>query len=92
MSDIVKAVIYDRGSKQLNSETKHFSLIAMVLATDEPLVDASNPEIIAMGSLNIYDELKRLPKYEPPYKLGSITGAILAVSNMSPDDLEPYEH
>lgn len=92
MSDIVKAVIYDRGSKQLNGETKHFSLIAMVLATDEPLVDASNPEIIAMGTLNIYDELKRLPKYEPPYKFGDITGAIISVSNMSPDDLEPYEH
>ena len=91
MSDIVKAVIYDRGAKELNGEKKYFSLIAMVLATDKPLIHSKAPELIAMGTLNIFDELNILPRYEFPHKMGNISNAIIDVSNMSPDDLDLYE-
>ena len=88
MKDIVKAVIYDRGTKELNGQTKYFSLVAMIIASDKPLVTAEVPEIIAMGEMNICDELQNLPKYACPHKFGDISNAIVSVSQMSPDDLD----
>ena len=86
--DIIKAVAYDRCSQTLNGETKYFTLVAMVIATDKPLVTKENPELVLMGACNISDELLSLSKYELPYKMGAIDSAILDVSCMSPDDLE----
>lgn len=88
MKDIIKGVIYDRGSHTLNGETKHLTLVALVIASDKPLTTKDNPEYIVMGECDVSDELMDLVKYECPYKFGNISHAIVEVSNMVPDELD----
>lgn len=88
MRDIIKGVVYDRGSNTLKGVTKHFSLIAMVIATDEPLVTQDYPEYIVMGQCSISDEFSKLTKYECPHKFGDISHAIIEASGMSPEELD----
>lgn len=88
MKDILKGVVYDKGSNTLNGVTKHFTLIAMVIATDKPLITKDNPEYIIMGQCEISDELDKLTKYKCPHNLGDISYAITDVSNMKPENLD----
>ena len=86
--DIVKGVVYDRGCQTLNGVTKHLTLVAMVIASDRPLVTQDNLEYIVMGSCDVGDEIRNLQKYRCPYKFGDISNAIVETSALSPDDLE----
>lgn len=86
--DIVKGLIYHRGSKTLNGETKHFSLVVLNMASDKPLTFEDKQEVVIMGAANLFDEINSLTKYEPPCRLGDISGAIQIVSQQSPDDLD----
>lgn len=88
MSDILKGVMYERGTAIQNGQLKYLTLIAMVVASDEALVTKHDPEVVVMGACNLTAEIKKLTKYEPPYKLGQIGSAIIDISSMSPDDLE----
>ncbi len=90
MKDIIKAVAYHRGSKENDGVKKYFTLIAMVVASDEELVPEDNQQMILMGSANIISEIKTLDKFQPPYKLGQIGLAISDVSLLAPDDLTPF--
>jgi hypothetical protein len=89
--DIIKGVVYDRGTKTLNGETRHFALIALIVASDVSIVDPDTPEYIIMGQCNLIDSLKELTNYECPYNFGDISNAIIGVSQMVPDDLEQLE-
>ncbi len=86
--DIVKGLIYYRGEKTLNGQTKHFSLVTMVIASDKPLADKDNQEIVIMGSAHLSEEISRIQKYQKPYHLGDISGAIQLISKLPPDELE----
>jgi hypothetical protein len=86
--DVVKGIIYGRGIETVNNETKHLSLVCMIIASDEPLVK-ENDQIVVMGGVNnLVEEINKLTKYKEPYKLGNIGMGILDISYMSPDDLE----
>ena len=85
--DILKGVMYERGTAVYNGERKYLTLIAMVVATDESLVTKHDQQVVVMGVCNLTPEIKKLIKYEAPYKLGDITEAIIHVSNMSPEQL-----
>lgn len=87
MKDIIKGVVYDRGQKQLNGETKYFTLVAMVIASNQPLA-SSKKEYIMMGAANITEELKQLTQYECPYNFGDISSAIVETSKLTPEDLD----
>lgn len=87
-TDIAKVVFYNYGEVTNNdTEKKYKAVVGMVLLSDEPLSAESTN--VAMGSLNISEEIRKLPRYKEPHKLGSIGDAIIAISSMSPDDLEP---
>lgn len=86
--DIIKGVIYDRGKSTMNGETRHFALIAMVVASDRPIVTSENPEYVVMGACHLMENFEKLVKYQCPHKLGNIETAILDISTMIPDDLE----
>lgn len=89
MKDIIKGVVYDRGLRTANGEAKYFSLVAMIIASDKPLVtEKTGAEFIVMGVANIAEEIQNLTKYECPYKMGDISSAIIDVSSMVPDGLE----
>jgi len=87
--DIIKGVVYNRGTATLNGTTKYLALVAMVIASDRPFVTEECPEYIIMGSCDISSEIKEeLKKYKCPYKFGDISYAITETSTLSPDDLE----
>jgi hypothetical protein len=86
--DIIKGVVYDRGTATLDGVTKHLTLVAMVIASDRPLVTEEYPEYIIMGSCDISNEIRELNKYECPYKFGDISHTMIDTSSMSPNDLE----
>ncbi len=86
--EIVKGVMYDRGTATLGNETKHLTLVAMVVASDEPLMPKKKQEIVVMGSGDFMPAFNHLTKYKPPHKLGNIANAIVDISGMSPDDLD----
>jgi hypothetical protein len=90
MKDIIKAVAYHRGAREHDGVKKHFTLIGMVVASDEELVPEDNQEMILMGSGNIISEINTLDKFQPTYKLGEIGPAISDISTLTPDDLEPF--
>lgn len=86
--DIVKGVVYDRGTQTLNGVTKHLTLVAMVIASDRSLVTDEHSEYIVMGSCDVSNEIRELVKYKCPYKFGDIGSEIVDVSSMDPDYLE----
>lgn len=88
--DIIKGLVYDRGKATVGNQTKHMTLVAMVIASDEP-IKTEDSTFIIMGSANIAEELNKLKKYKPPYKLGDIGNEIVVISTLAPDDLEAYE-
>ena len=87
MNDVIKGVFYDRGTGVQNGELRYFTLIAMVVASTEALVTKHEPECVVMGQCDLTEQLKKLVKYECPYKFGDISHAIIDVSQMVPDDL-----
>lgn len=89
--DIVKGLIYYRGEKTLNGQTKHLSLVTLVIASDQPLADRNNQEIVIMGSAHLSEEISRIQKYQKPCKLGDISGAISLISTLPPDELEALD-
>ena len=88
MKDIVKGIIYNRGEAELNGVKKHLSLVALIIASDKPIVNKENNETIIMGSAEIIEQLETLTKYKCPYVLGDLTSGVVSVSDMKPDDLE----
>jgi hypothetical protein len=86
MKDVIKGVIYDRGPAIYNGETRYMSLVAMVIASTEPIV-TTHTEFIVMGSANVMEEIKKLNQYKCPHKFGDISNAIVETSRMIPDDL-----
>lgn len=90
MKDIIKAVAYHQGTREHHGVKKHLTLIAMIVASDEELVPEDNQEMILMGSANIISEMQTLDKFQPTYRLGQIGNAICNISNLTPDDLEPF--
>jgi hypothetical protein len=58
----------------------------LIVASDEPI--ASENECVVMGSCDMSEQIALLKKYKPPCKLGDLSGAIVEVSSMSPDDFE----
>ena len=87
-TDVAKVVFYNYGKvTNDDNEKKYKAVVGMVLLSDEPLSAESTN--VAMGSLNISEEIRKLPRYKEPHKLGSIGDAVIAISSMSPDDLEP---
>lgn len=95
-NDIIKAVVYDRGMAKLNiddsdNKAKYVSLVAMVIVSDRPIATEHNPEVVLMGACDIVESLNQIKKYNPPYKLGDISHAIVDISRMAPHDLEEIE-
>ena len=89
MKDIIKGIVYDRGKETINGETRYFSLVSMIIASNEPLVtEKTGTEFIVMGAANVTEEIQNLTKYKCPYKMGDITSGIIDVSTMTPDDLD----
>lgn len=87
-NDIIKGLVYDRGSRTQNGQTKFFSLVCMVIASDKPLLPEDRSQIIVMGACdNISERFNNLPKYDLPYKMGEIGLYVLDVSNMTPEYL-----
>jgi hypothetical protein len=87
-NDIVKGVVYDRGKVTLKGETKHLSLVCMIIASDSQIITQGRPEIVIMGDSKITNEINNLTKYKCPYKFGDISNAIVNISEYSPNDLE----
>ena len=85
--DIIKGVIYNRGTHTVRGITKHTSLIAMVVVSDKPLLPENQQECVVMGAGHVSEELGTLIKYKCPYKFGDISDAIVDVSCMTPDVL-----
>ena len=73
----------------MQGEKKYMTLVAMIIASDEPLAVEGVEEFIVMGAANVSKEMKKLIKYETPYKFGDISYGIISVSEMKPDELEP---
>lgn len=93
VGDVVKAVAYDRGQVTNKGETRHLTLVAMVVASDSPIASKEHSEIILMGDCaGLVRDLNSLEKYKCPYKLGAISSAIINVSQMTPQDLEKIEN
>lgn len=89
MKDIIKGIVYDRGQEITNGETRYFSLVAMIIASDKPLVtEKTGTEFIVMGAANVTEGIQNLTKYKCPHKMGDIVGGIISVSSMIPDDLD----
>ena len=86
MKDVIKGVVYDRGKATQNGETRYMSLVALVIASTEPLV-TTHKEFIIMGAANVSEEIRNLCQYKCPYNFGDISQAIGATSHMIPDDL-----
>jgi hypothetical protein len=84
--DIIKGVVYDRGEATHNGETRYLTLVAMIIASSKPITTTHN-EFIVMGSANIANEIDKLTRYKCPYKFGDISHAIVATSELSPDEL-----
>lgn len=87
--DIVKGTIYDRGIAELNGQKKYMSLVAMIVASDVPLIPPNKNEIIVMGTAELSGEVNKLKKYNWPYPPGDISNGIISASEFSPDDLDP---
>jgi hypothetical protein len=90
MSDIIKAVVFDHGTVELNGVTKRKHLVAMVILSDDFLTDY--PECFAMGTGDMYDMVRGLDWYKPPHKLSDLNSAVAEMSAVKPEDLEPLEH
>lgn len=87
-TDIIKGVFYDRGYATHNEQTKYITLVAMIVASEEPLTPANHTELVVMGECSISEELKKLVQYDMPCKLGDISEAVCHISSMSPEDLD----
>jgi len=87
--DIIKGVAFDRGQVFLGSESKYKTLVAMIILSDAPITSADNSEIILAGGCNdMSNQIMRLEHFKPEYPLGTLSSAIVEVSNM---DLESRE-
>ncbi len=86
MSDVIKAVVYDRGAATLEGETRHVSLVAMMVVSKERL--ALQEQTVLMGTADVSGELRKLVAYDAPYQMGEIGGAIIDISNLTPQDME----
>lgn len=93
MNDIVKGVVYDRGTATLDGKTKYLSLVAMVIASDKPLDGLSHKsEYIVMGIGNFSENINGLSHFSCPFKFGDISHGIKEISHMIPDELNPIDY
>ncbi len=85
--EAVKGCIFDRGEKEYDGRKLYSYLVSFVLVTDKPLkIDSETIIMGATGSLT--EELEFVKKYKAPYRLGDLSGAMVQVSDMNPNDLE----
>jgi hypothetical protein len=100
MQELVKGFIYPHGQVSVNGKRLNKYIVGMVLLTTEAIDDInSEGEFVVMGVNspfrqqigNITEALSFYPKYKPKYPLGDADQALLAVSNLTPEDLEPLK-
>lgn len=89
MQDIIKAVSFNHGIVENDRGEKKFkTVISMVVLSDEPIF---KKDAVIMGTCSISRQLADMPKYEFPYVEANMMQALVAVSELAPDDLEPLE-
>lgn len=97
MQELVKGFIYPHGQVSANGKQFNKYIVGMVLLTTEAIDDIKGEgEFVVMGVNNqqienITEALSYYPKYKPKYPLGDAHEALLAVSNLTPEDLEPLK-
>ena len=88
MSEIIKGVMFDRGTVEQEGVKKHLTLVGLLVLSDTPLIDGNENEVIVMGAAYLGYELQRLTQYDAPFPLGTLSSAMVSVSEMRPDELE----
>lgn len=97
MAEAIKSVIWDHGDVVIGENKKaHKYLIGLILITDKPIEGIiDQKDHVAMGSMvlsnPLTDVLSVLEKFRPPFVLGDLTDAMLAVSEFAPDNLEKID-
>jgi hypothetical protein len=91
MKEAIKGVILDRGTGILDNKKVYKYLVAMVVVTDKPIDNIGNTqETIILSekqSHSLTNYLSDARKYVPESSLGDLDQSILAVSNMSYDEI-----
>jgi hypothetical protein len=91
MTEVIKAVIWDRGIHEIEGKKVYKYLIGAILVSDEPIDGIGPGDNIVMGVVDgendITNSLSRMEKYASPFTLGDLSSAILDIAEMNPEDL-----
>lgn len=96
MAEAIKSVIWDHGDVMIGDKKVRKYLIGLILITDKPIEGViDQKDHVAMGNMaftnRLTDVISLLEKFRPPFVLGDLTDAMLAVSEFTPDDLEKID-
>lgn len=91
--EAVKSIIWQKGTSVVQGKKVHRYLIGMVLVTDQE-IDIPAGDVVAMSEdptdLNAFtNTLDAMRKFSSPHILGDLSNAIIDVSEMNPQDLDP---
>ena len=93
--EALKVVLYPQGKVTLNGKQRNKYIMAAVVVTDEEIPeDDQNVFVGVLNSLfgsTLTSVIKTLKRYKTPYPLGTLSQALIDVSNMGEDDLEEIE-
>lgn len=95
MTEAIKCIIWKKENHTINGKTVHKYLIGTILVTDQeieglPSKEGDNVAISQIPTdLNLFtNAYSSIPKFKPNMPLGSLSNAIMTLSNMSIEDLK----
>jgi hypothetical protein len=96
MTEVIKSVIWKKEDVKIKGKKLHKYLIGTILVTDEPIdgiIDGTDHVVMGEvdGENDFTNIFSRLEKFSPPYTLGELSEAMISISEMTPDELEPKE-
>jgi hypothetical protein len=95
MTEVIKAVVWDRGVHEIEGKKVYKYLIGTILVSDEPIDGITPGDNVLMGVVDgendITSALGRMEKYKPPYTLGDLSSAMLDIADMTPEDMKQDE-
>jgi hypothetical protein len=90
--EATKSIIWNRGEKTIDGKKVYTYLIGTILVTDKPIDGLKEIDNISMGNTNynpLSDAFSNTIKYKSPHNLGDLSNAMIDISSMTPEDLEP---
>ena len=89
MKEAIKGIVYRKHDVEIDGKVLQKYIVGLIVVTDEEMnLDDGDNVILYEGESIVSKLINKLPKYEPPCKLGRLTEGMSLLNCFDIDDLK----